>query len=156
MTTHTINRKALVVDDEKEWLDLLSVMVSKYYRYIDKAGTFEEALSMIRYCKDGYDLIVTDIRLTDSGEENCEGITLLEKTARENLLKKCIVVTNFPSPGTRKKAEELGALYFVKGMFSRETLWDALLQFNEEKADSSKLSQDITLFFTQTDLLYET
>jgi DNA-binding NtrC family response regulator len=131
-------KRALVVDDNASWLSTLSRLVSKYYTDIDKAGTFEEALLKIEQSSNTYDLIVTDLRLKENVSENYAGLDLIEQAVKTLPLRKSIVVTCHPSPETRKKAESLGALYFVKGIFSRESFWEALLHFEEMETVSPK------------------
>jgi DNA-binding NtrC family response regulator len=133
---------ALVVDDDGIWRDLLRKLVSKYYRNVDEADSFEQGLSLINASPDRYDLLVADIRLDEAAAENVKGLDLIQEFVKAGLHAKSIAITCHPSAETKKRAESLGARYFVKGSFSRQAMWDVLSEFIEEEVDAEVVGKE--------------
>jgi len=111
---------ALVVDDNRRWLKTLTRLARDSGYSVSTAQTYAAALLEVERSELTPDLIITDIRLIDGDHSNIDGMRLLEELHKRGQLRASIVVTGYPSIKTRRIAKRLGAVYLVKGNFSRE------------------------------------
>lgn len=132
--------RALVIDDQPHWLKMLTRLLSGTDYSVSTAQSYDAALREIDRDSHPPDLIVTDIRLRDNDDHNVDGLRLLNTLRKSGKLRSCIIVTGYPSPGTRSLADLLGAAYLEKGDFSRNDFWRELRNNTKNSINSGQHS----------------
>jgi NtrC-family two-component system response regulator AlgB len=99
--------KVLIIDDEREMRDALSMPVRMLGCRVDAAETFDSALARVR--ADNYDLAFCDLMLGDGN-----GIELVPKLLAANPNLQIIVVTGFATFETAVKAVKAGAANYLQ------------------------------------------
>lgn len=95
----------LVVDDQANWRDLLVEMLREKEAFnIMSAGSYEEALKLIRRQQPPFHVIITDLRLRDDEQSNEEGLRLIEELSRNGSETNSIVITGYPTVGSARRA----------------------------------------------------
>jgi len=103
-----INKMVLVVDDENEMLELLSVLLRRMGVAVMKAPSAERALHLAKSLQP--DLFLVDVMMPGmDGFELCRHIRQTPHTAATPV----IMVSAFDTPRSRNKAIECGANAFV-------------------------------------------
>lgn len=103
----------LVVDDEPSMLEFLDHMLRKEGYRISKTTDGLKALGMIE--KDGFDLIISDLRLPD-----VDGLDLLKMARKTDWETPFIFVTAYASSETVIEALQLGAYDYITKPFQVE------------------------------------
>ncbi|SKC45557.1 sigma-54-dependent transcriptional regulator [Maledivibacter halophilus] len=113
-----VELKLLVVDDEKDFRNLLRVILEREGYLTDIAENGNIAIDMIK--KNHYDVVLTDMKMN-----GIDGMQLLEyiKTFDEKI--ECIIITGFGSVKNAVEAMKKGAFsYFIKSNNPQELLFD--------------------------------
>jgi two-component system nitrogen regulation response regulator NtrX len=118
--------KALIVDDYADWRNLLSGLLEREGHLVDAVGTKEEALAYVDENKD-LDLVILDIRLVDTDENNEDGIQLLAEIRRQLDFARVIMVTGYGTMETQRKAfrKYLAFDFFSKAQFDSKEFRNA-------------------------------
>jgi NtrC-family two-component system response regulator AlgB len=117
--------KVLIIDDEREVRDTLSMAVRMLGCRVDCAETMEAALARVRV--DCYDLAFCDLML---GEAN--GIDLVPKLLAANPNLQIIVVTGFATFETAVKAVKAGAVNYLAKPFDTQQIKQIVEQALED------------------------
>ncbi len=102
--------RALIVDDEKNIREILSIILSEFGFDIEEAGTFEEAKSLIE--NNYYDFALFDLKLPDG-----TGIDLLRLIKEKNPKAEVVMMTAFASSDTAVEAIKIGAYDYISKPF---------------------------------------
>lgn len=95
----------LVVDDQANWRDLLVEMLKEKEAFnIMCAGSYDEALKLIRRQQPPFHVIITDLRLRDDEQSNEEGLRLIDELSRSGSQTNSIVITGYPTVGSARRA----------------------------------------------------
>ena len=107
--------KALIVDDEINIQEILSMLLEEAGFEVDRASSYKEALELIenRY----YDLALLDLRLPDGS-----GIDILKKLKEKNPKTEAVIITAFASSDTAVEAIKLGAYDYLTKPFELNEL----------------------------------
>ena len=101
--------KILVVDDEEEFRDACSLILSDKGYEVFLASSGEEGLNALK--KDSFDLVLTDLKMG-----GISGLEFLSKIREEYYSCEVIVVTGYSTVESAVTAIKLGAFgYFIKG-----------------------------------------
>jgi len=125
--------KVLIVDDYSDWRDLLSGLIEREGHLVEAAGNWEAALAYINENKD-LDLVILDIRLVETEENNQDGMRLLAEIRKRHSFTRVIMVTGYGTMETQRKAfKEFQAFdFFRKAQFDsdefRRSVQDAVEQ----------------------------
>ena len=113
----TATLKLLIVDDEKEYRTLLSIILEKEGYSTDVAENGSVAINMIEI--NDYDVILTDMKM-----EGIDGIQLLEYINKLERKIKCIIITAYASVENAVEAMKKGAFsYFIKSNDPQELIF---------------------------------
>jgi two-component system response regulator HydG len=107
--------RILIVDDQDGARSMLSEMLRAEGYDVDQASNGESACAMI--AKNGYDLVITDLRMGDVG-----GLDVLRRTRQSSPQTEVIVMTAFGTIEDAVEAIRLGARDFVQKPFVEEEL----------------------------------
>ena len=108
--------RLLLVDNEKEYLALLQVILERAGYSTDAAENGQAAIKLIE--ENDYDVILTDMRM-----EGTDGMQLLEHINGLDKNIKCIVVTAYASVENAVEAMKKGAFsYFIKSNDPQELI----------------------------------
>jgi two-component system response regulator HydG len=105
----------LIVDDQDNARGMLAEMLLAEGYAVDQAPNGESACTMV--AENGYDLVMTDLRMGDVG-----GLEVLKHTRETSPLTEVIVMTAFGTVEDAVKAMRLGAHDFVQKPFVEEEL----------------------------------
>ncbi len=103
--------KVLIIDDEKDIREGLSLAFTKEGYEVDLAGSRKEALSFLKRFE--YDVIFLDIKLPD-----CEDLSFLKEILGMSLETEVIVISAHGDVKTAVEAIKLGAFDFLEKPFS--------------------------------------
>ena len=119
----------LVVDDDFDFLDLVSTLLRDEGYKVDTAKSGQEALEKSR--GKIYSLALIDIKLPDF-----EGIELLERMEETDPKMRKVIVTGYQTPENTMRALNLGAdAYLVKPLKVEEILETVKRQLMERDKD---------------------
>ena len=111
-------KKVLLVDDETAFLLSARKVLEGPDLSIDTVDNFEEAIEMIEHSH--YDIVVTDIRLTDVTSR--EGMDILRYVTERHPGTKVILLTGYGSPEIMEKAYAMGAVNYLEKPLSGSIL----------------------------------
>ncbi len=111
-------KKILIVDDVKDWRDQLRSILKRSGYTVDAAKTYPEALEKTH--RNRPDLVIVDLRLDPTDEDNRDGMKLLEALAKQRI--NALVLSGYGTSALMKKAESLQAVCFLKKNISLDTL----------------------------------
>ncbi|MEH7500566.1 sigma-54 dependent transcriptional regulator [Neobacillus drentensis] len=128
--------KLLVVDDEKDLLELLVRRFKRKEFVVDSAGNAEDALQLLK--KNDYDVAIYDIRLP-----KMDGITLLKESKRIQPECEVLILTGHGTIDTAIEAMKLGAMDYITKPYNLSELEVMIAKAYEnkrlkEKNDSMK------------------
>ena len=113
--------KVLIVDDYADWRELLSGLMEREGHRVHTAGNKEEALAYIDKNQD-LDLVILDIRLVETEENNEDGMCLLPIIRKRLSFTRVIMVTGYGTMETQRKAfREYQAFDFFRNQGSHRT-----------------------------------
>ena len=125
--------KVLIVDDYSDWRNMLSGLIEREGHWVEAVSTREAALAYIDENKD-LDLVILDIRLVETEENNEDGMRLLAEIRKRLSFTRVIMVTGYGTMETKRKAfKEFQAFdFFRKAQFDsddfRRSFQDAVEQ----------------------------
>jgi len=105
----------LIVDDQDNARGMLSEMLRAEGYQVDQAPNGESACTMV--AENGYDLVITDLRMGDVG-----GLEVVQRTRETSPLTEVIVMTAFGTVEDAVEAMRFGAHDFVQKPFVEEEL----------------------------------
>jgi len=117
---NTKKNRILVIDDEEHITNLLKEVLEHSGYVCDTASCGNEGLRKLRR-KNGYDLLISDIRMPD-----ISGLDLLEITRRKYPFLPVIVITGFATVENTKQALRMGAVDYIPKPFSSSTVLSAV------------------------------
>ena len=85
---YAVNLNILVVDDEKDILDMYQKLFGRFFKICDRANDGQEALDMWLKNPSFYDLIVTDVDMP-----RMDGLELIKNIREKSLSQSIIVIT---------------------------------------------------------------
>jgi DNA-binding NtrC family response regulator len=131
-----MSEKVLIVDDELDMLDLLSLIVKQNTDYeVDVTNVSVEVPNMIAAGK-GYDVVISDLRMPV-----LDGIELMEQVRKIDATLPFIVITAYGTIESAVEAVRKGAFDYITKPFHKEqiihTLQNAmkLRRLHKEVAD---------------------
>jgi len=135
--------KVLIVDDYTDWRDMLSGLLEREGHQAEVVGTLDEALAYINENND-LDLVVLDIRLVETEENNEDGMRLLAEIRRHQAFTRVIMITGHGTMESQRKAfREFKAFdFFRKEQFDSEEFRRAVQEAVEEAARERQNSRD--------------
>ncbi|WP_029520027.1 sigma-54 dependent transcriptional regulator [Persephonella sp. IF05-L8] len=107
--------KALIVDDEINIQEILSMLLEEAGFQVDRASSYKEAIKLLedKY----YDLALLDLRLPDGS-----GIDVLRRLKEKNPKTEAVIITAFASSDTAVEAIKLGAYDYLSKPFELNEL----------------------------------
>ena len=121
MTCSTVKR-ILIVDDEEAILFSYKRLLQGRFLNVDTCGEIEAALEMIRMVD--YDVVITDLRLSDS--EGREGSDILRYAKQHKPLLPVIIVTGYGNDDISDEVYALGAYRYLDKPVAISALIDVL------------------------------
>ncbi len=114
--------KVLIIDDDEEFRELLSLILQRKGYKVESAESGEKGIDMIR--KQNYDIVLTDMRMSGlSGIGVLKAIQELHPT--DYLRPDCIMITGYGSIDNAVEAIRNGAFsYFIKSRDPEELLFE--------------------------------
>ena len=94
--------KILVVDDLPDWRTTLSGLLEDEGYAIQVAGSSADALALL--ANEHFDLILSDMRLDETDEDNTEGLDLAAEIQQRWPKIKTIIITGYGTPDTMERA----------------------------------------------------
>ena len=107
--------KAIIVDDEINIQEILSILLEDFGFHVDRASNKNEAEKLIS--QNYYDLALLDLRLPDGS-----GIEILKKLKEKNPKTEAVIITAFASSDTAVEAIKLGAYDYISKPFELNEL----------------------------------
>ncbi len=107
--------RALIVDDESNIQEILSILLEDFGFQVDRASNKNEAEKLIS--QNYYDLALLDLRLPDGS-----GIEILKKLKEKNPKTEAVIITAFASSDTAVEAIKLGAYDYISKPFELNEL----------------------------------
>jgi two-component system nitrogen regulation response regulator NtrX len=113
--------KVLIVDDYSDWRNMLSGLLAREGHQAEVVGTLDAALTYINENND-LDLVVLDIRLVETEENNEDGMHLLAEIRKRLPFTRVVMVTGYGTMETQRRAfREFQAFdFFSKAQFDSE------------------------------------
>ena len=135
--------KVLIVDDYADWRDMLSGLLEREGHRVETAGTMEAALAYIDKNKD-LDLVILDIRLVETEDNNEDGMQLLAEIRKRLSFTRVIMVTGYGTMETQRKAfKEFQAFdFFSKAQFDSDEFRHAFQDAIEQAVRGRKAWKD--------------
>src|SRR5687768_7829324 len=103
-----MSAKILVIDDEPDIVDLISLNLESEGYQVATAATGEAALKLVKEGEQ-FEILLTDLRLPD-----VDGIELVERLKEIAPDSEIIVVTGYGSTEKAIQATKAGAFYFLE------------------------------------------
>ena len=135
--------KVLVVDDYADWRDVLGGILEREGHLVEAVGTKEAALAYIDENTD-LDLVILDIRLIETEENNEDGMHLLAEIRKRLSFTRVIMVTGYGTMETQRKAfKEFQAFdFFRKAQFDSDEFRQAFQDAIEHAVRDRKAWKD--------------
>lgn len=131
----------LIIDDDLEFLDLVSTLLRDEGYEVDTAKSGKEGLE--KWTENLYSLILIDIKLPDF--DGIELLTRIRISDTDPKIRK-VIITGYPSLENARQALNLGADAYlvkpVKAVELVETVRKQLLERNKEFAEKYSLLKD--------------
>lgn len=143
--------KALVVDDERDFLNHLSESLSNEGLQVTSAVAGEEALTSCQ--EKDFDLLITDLRLPGS----IDGWDLIESARRRNPNIDTLAVTAYPAEDHRQKARTLDVFAYLEKPIQISYILNTVrwcIQKRRLEADLGALRAISTATDSETQALY--
>ena len=135
--------KVLIVDDYADWRDMLSGLMEREGHRVEAVGTRADALAYIDENRD-LDLVILDIRLIETEENNEDGMRLLAEIRKRLAFTRVIMVTGYGTMETQRKAfKDFQAFdFFSKAQFDSDEFRQAFQDAIEHAARDRKAWKD--------------
>jgi len=116
MAAHVARRAArrtiLLAEDDEEMRAMIAKALRRDGHVVLEAadgGALARRIAKRRHDDASVDLVITDVRMP-----GCSGLEVLESLREDDYDLPVILMTAFPEPSTRERAEALGAILFAK------------------------------------------
>ncbi|HDR68323.1 MAG TPA: response regulator [Bacteroidaceae bacterium] len=103
-------KKLLIIDDQKDYLDSLSVSLKKKYDIL-VAKDYQSAMTRLR---GGVDLALIDIKLDEADDNNIDGLKILEWIKMNEPGISAFMMSAYDKFSYAEQALNLGAKHFFK------------------------------------------
>ncbi len=123
--------KILLVDDEQDFIDLLSERLESRDIDVEKSTTGEKAVDKVK--DENYDAVVLDLKMP-----GMDGIEALKKIMEINPEMQIIILTGHATVDKGVKAMKLGALDFIEKPVKMDEL---LEKINKAKANKMLITE---------------
>ena len=135
--------KVLIVDDYADWREMLSGLLEREGHRVETMGTMVAALAYIDKNKD-LDLVILDIRLIETEDNNEDGMQLLAEIRKRLSFTRVIMVTGYGTMETQRKAfKEFQAFdFFSKEQFDSDEFRHAFQDAIEQAVRDRKAWKD--------------
>ncbi len=128
------NKRALVVDDNREWLEIIKTMLNDFGMKVDLVESGEEALNLLNQCQNGYDLILVDWNMPNMNgietikelKQRCESCFIDHNCLLDQSPPTVIMVSSFRQESIVREAQNLGVDIFLQKPINPSTLNDIL------------------------------
>ena len=101
-----LKRSILVVDDQDNWREALTSLLTQEGHTVKTLSRFDEAKKEMS--QSAFDLVILDLRLVDTEVFNVQGLELLRLVKAQKTAPRVIIITGYPE-SLRKSVEEYGA-----------------------------------------------
>lgn len=118
--------KVLLVDDEKEFLEIMSERMTARGMEVTTAESAEDALTLLE--KEAFDAIVMDFQMPEM-----DGIEALKAIKKKNPELQTILLTGYATVEKTVEAMKIGAADFLEKPADLEALTDKIKQAKAEK-----------------------
>ncbi|GBD98523.1 sporulation initiation phosphotransferase F [bacterium BMS3Abin07] len=116
-----MNRKILVIDDEKNMCTLCRRVLNKKGFDVKITTSALDAIGLVE--KEDFMLLVVDLRMPEMG-----GVEFIKRARQAGFRNKCIIVTAYPNIDAMKEAKKQGVSDFLIKPFSILELEEAVLR----------------------------
>jgi DNA-binding NtrC family response regulator len=96
-----MQKRILIVDDVPDWRSMLRSILRGEYEVLTASG-YQEAMDIVR--RREAELVIVDLRLNPTDENDRQGMELLEELAKHRI--NSIVLTGYPEQDLQEEAEE--------------------------------------------------
>jgi len=96
-----MRKRVLVVDDVPDWRTTLQAILKNEYE-VKTVDSYQAAMEVVR--ERSAELVIVDLRLSPTDEEDRQGMELLKQLAEHRI--NAIVLTGYPEKQLREEAEE--------------------------------------------------
>jgi DNA-binding NtrC family response regulator len=96
-----MRKRILVVDDVPDWRTTLQAILKNEYE-VKTVDSYQAAMEVVR--ERSAELVIVDLRLSPTDEEDRQGMELLKQLAEHRI--NAIVLTGYPEKQLREEAEE--------------------------------------------------
>ena len=152
-----MNGKLLIIDDDRQILESLELLLKYEFKKIDTLSNPNLILQRIE--QEQYDLILLDMNFKASVSTGNEGIFWLRKILKQNPKSAIIMITAFGDVDLAVKAMKIGALDFIQKPWNSEKLMITLktvyqLQQSKKKLrklenSNTALKEDLNKFYPE-------
>jgi DNA-binding NtrC family response regulator len=111
-----MNERILIVDDEKDMLELLTRIISEDTKYVSVTQN-DPAKALEIFRREAFDLVITDLKMP-----GMSGISLMEKVRKIRSDVSVIILTAYATIETAVEATQKGAFDYLTKPFRRERL----------------------------------
>jgi DNA-binding NtrC family response regulator len=125
--------RILVVDDERNIVEVLAVLLSRQGYEVDMALSGEEAMELIK--NKPFDLMLTDVRMGEM-----DGLTLLKQALNLQRDLSVVVMTAYSTVDTAITAMNNGAFDYICKPFKMEDFWEVFNRAIGQKRESGQAS----------------
>lgn len=92
----------LVVDDQPNWRELLSIVLTDDGHIVKTATNSQEAIDLLQ--RNSFDIAILDMRLVDASPYNIQGMEVLKEAKKIQPFIKVIILTGYPDHMQKEKA----------------------------------------------------
>ncbi|MGB5824169.1 MAG: sigma-54 dependent transcriptional regulator [Proteocatella sp.] len=134
--------RILIVDDEKNFRELLKAILKKRGYNVNCAKNGFEAVKMMK--SDGYDIVLTDLMM-----DEMDGMELIKYIKHNKLNAKCIIITAYGSIENAVEAIKEGAFsYFIKSNSPQEVIFEIekIVKINKLSLENEILKNQVSSF----------
>jgi ActR/RegA family two-component response regulator len=122
------NFQILVVDDNQEWLDVVTSILQNKNFVVYNSHSIGESLFLLKSAK--FCIAIVDVRLIDDQTYNCEGLSLLAHIKEFFPKMGTIVLTGYPNNEQKKILERD---FDIDGYLSKGVIEEEIERFTADK-----------------------
>ncbi len=124
--------RILVVDDDKDILEILRVFLEEKEYIVDTADGFQTAISLLN--KNSYEIMILDKNMPGKEYPKEGGLELLKYIKMNTLQTDVIMITGYASVESAIEAMKLGAFDYIHKPFSKDKLLNKIDRILEYKS----------------------